>query len=704
MHKIKKILFILIYPLFIFSQNKNDTLVEKNKLIKFEDTKKIVTSKVFSNNTFSYCDTNYDGFLEINLNEISNYTLSETINQFGYEEGIFISSNGSDINLVKNISTSPIISTVCNTNGYSSLYDIAVNQNNEIFVIYDKFIFNLNNQCNVANMYDFNLDSYPNSLSFDRQNNLYFGGFDSRVYRLNNGNYTQMTSWHDFNQGYAAGDFVMYNEKMYIAWRLSGNYKLYEVTVDSNNNYISHIDLGTIPDRTYGLASELGSLYGITPNMLYKINLPNLTFETILNNISGYDWYGAAGKNEAKKFDIKIFENLSNAQNNINSLPTQWTNTVSGGQTIFVSITETLSNQNIIVPVNIVVNIPPTYNNPIKLNNCLSDPNPFTFNLRQTENYIVGNQNNVVIDYYSSQIDADNNINNLPDIITLTANSKVIYVKLTNSITNCSSICNFNLEVLNPPSYNQPNDIILCNSKNVINISFDPNSQTQIITKNQQNDNLTINYYNSISDANDGINPLSNTFLVTSSSKEIFFKIEDISLNCYSISSFNINVLQENVNNSISFQIENYEWTDNNNTIKIITDNQEAYNYSLDGINYQFENFFENLLSGEYNVFVKNISTCEFNEKNVLVLMYPHFFTPNNDGMNDIWYIKNSEKENRFQVSIFDRYGKFIKQLNSNDAVWDGTLNNQKLPADDYWFIVNRENNKTFKGHFTLKR
>lgn len=703
MYKIKKNLFFLIYPLFIFSQNENDTLVEKNKLIKFDDTKKNANSKVFSNNTFSYCDTDSDGFLEIDLNEIGNYTLSETINQFGYEEGILISSNGDSINLVSNINTSPTISTVCNTS-YSSIYDIAVNQNDEIFILYWRDILKLNDLCSMANIFDFDLSGFPNSLSFDRLNNLYFGGFNSIVYRLNNGDYSQMTTWHDFNSGYAGGDFVMYNEKMYIAWRLNGNYKLYEVTVDSNNNYLSHIDLGTIPDKTYGLASELGSLYGITPSKLYKINLPNLTFETILNNTSGYDWYGAAGKNEAKKFDIKIFESLSNAQNNINSLPAQWTNTVSGGQTIFVAITEALSNQNIIVPVNIVVNIPPTYNNPIKLNNCLSDPNPFTFNIRQTENYIIGNQSNIILDYYSSQIDADNNINNLPDIITLTANSKVIYVKLTNSITNCSSNFNFNLEVLNPPSYNQPNDIILCNSKSIINILFDPNSQTQIITKNQQNENLTINYYKSISDANDGINPLSNTFLVTSSFKEIFFRIEDVFTNCYSIGSFNINVLQENFNNYISFQIENQEWTDNNNKIKIITENQELYNYSLDGINYQLENFFENLLPGEYNVFVKNIITCEFNQKNVLVLMYPLFFTPNNDGVNDIWHIKDAEKENRIQVSIFDRYGKLIKKLNSNDVGWDGTNNNQKLPADDYWFIVNRENGKTFKGHFTLKR
>ncbi|MBW2939138.1 T9SS type B sorting domain-containing protein, partial [Aureisphaera sp. CAU 1614] len=38
---------------------------------------------------------------------------------------------------------------------------------------------------------------------------------------------------------------------------------------------------------------------------------------------------------------------------------------------------------------------------------------------------------------------------------------------------------------------------------------------------------------------------------------------------------------------------------------------------------------------------------------------------------------------------------------------WDGTYNGSPLPSSDYWFRVEYkedETNKTFTGHFTLKR
>ena len=57
------------------------------------------------------------------------------------------------------------------------------------------------------------------------------------------------------------------------------------------------------------------------------------------------------------------------------------------------------------------------------------------------------------------------------------------------------------------------------------------------------------------------------------------------------------------------------------------------------------------------------------------------------------------------KVSIFNRYGKLIKQLSVIDNYWDGTLNNQLLLSDDYWFTFKKdENTPEIKGHFSLKR
>ena len=48
--------------------------------------------------------------------------------------------------------------------------------------------------------------------------------------------------------------------------------------------------------------------------------------------------------------------------------------------------------------------------------------------------------------------------------------------------------------------------------------------------------------------------------------------------------------------------------------------------------------------------------------------------------------------------------GKFITNMNSTSQGWDGKLNGIELPADDYWFVVVREDGRTHKGHFALKR
>ena len=56
---------------------------------------------------------------------------------------------------------------------------------------------------------------------------------------------------------------------------------------------------------------------------------------------------------------------------------------------------------------------------------------------------------------------------------------------------------------------------------------------------------------------------------------------------------------------------------------------------------------------------------------------------------------------------IYDRYGKYIKQISPSTEGWDGTLNGQPLPSTDYWFTAEYQENgksKEFKSHFSLVR
>ena len=143
-----------------------------------------------------------------------------------------------------------------------------------------------------------------------------------------------------------------------------------------------------------------------------------------------------------------------------------------------------------------------------------------------------------------------------------------------------------------------------------------------------------------------------------------------------------------------------------NNSATIIATGTGVYEYSLDGINYQDENVFNNLEAGEYTVFVQDTKGCGITSKTFYVLDCPKFFTPNNDGYNDTWQIKNLDKRG-FEASkiyIFDRYGKLLKQIAPLGNGWDGIFNNTRLPSTDYWFVLELTNGKTVKGYFALIR
>lgn len=150
--------------------------------------------------------------------------------------------------------------------------------------------------------------------------------------------------------------------------------------------------------------------------------------------------------------------------------------------------------------------------------------------------------------------------------------------------------------------------------------------------------------------------------------------------------------------------VEIIDFTNDDNSLTIIYDGIGEYEFSINGIDYQDSPVFENLESGIYTVYVKDKYGCGIVDTEVYVLMYPNYFTPNGDGINDYWNIKFSSREPDLTVSIFDRYGKLLKVITGASYGWDGTFNGNQMPSSDYWFLVNRKDGKEFRGHFTLKR
>ena len=179
------------------------------------------------------------------------------------------------------------------------------------------------------------------------------------------------------------------------------------------------------------------------------------------------------------------------------------------------------------------------------------------------------------------------------------------------------------------------------------------------------------------------------------------YYLEDKIFSCdnsvtFSVLPSNIAVFQE-------IEIKDFS---NRNTVQVAVSGDGSYEYSLDGINYQQSNLFDDVTPGLRTVYVKDANGCGISEREIAVMGYPKFFTPNGDGINDYWQLTGVENllDTDAHISIYDRYGTFVTQIDPKDEGWNGDANSQMLPASDYWFRINLTDGREFKGHFALKR
>ncbi len=79
-------------------------------------------------------------------------------------------------------------------------------------------------------------------------------------------------------------------------------------------------------------------------------------------------------------------------------------------------------------------------------------------------------------------------------------------------------------------------------------------------------------------------------------------------------------------------------------------------------------------------------------------------FTPNNDGMNDYWYIPDIEQYGTISVQIYNRFGKLIYKSSAYKNDWDGTYNGTPLPDAAYYYIIKSPVKGLIKGVVNIVR
>lgn len=479
---------------------------------------------------------------------------------------------------------------------------------------------------------------------------------------------------------------------------LSSNANSFVDFFHEDGQQISSSQLNAVPNKIQNQETITARVTNTATNCysetVFKIAVTPIPTATALTDLTGCD-----DNNDgiSEYFDTSNIEALvlgnqtgmevtyfdSNGNQLISPLPNPYRNTKSNKETICVRVTNPLTGCYSETLLNLITSSQPLINQPATLYACDNDNGIGYFNTSIIENQLIGNQSGLRILYY------DENGNQLPSPLPLNYQNtnpwkQTILIRVENEINPiCYSETNLELIINELPQINLKSNYTLCDLEPSLYVATNSNFDTWQWTS--ENGSVISNSF----EAN-LINAGIYTLKVTKANNGI---------SC--VSSFSFSLAR-----SVLPKIEEVKIQDisDNNHIEIITSGEGDFEYSIDGINFQDDNSFQNLSGGVYNVQVRDKNGCGLDIREVVLVDYPKVLTPNNDGYNDHWQIDGASKFPNSKIFIYDRYGKLLKELTSNSLGWDGSFNGNQMPPDDYWFIVNLSDGRTFKGHFSLIR
>jgi gliding motility-associated-like protein len=378
---------------------------------------------------------------------------------------------------------------------------------------------------------------------------------------------------------------------------------------------------------------------------------------------------------------LEYYESQTDAQGKTNPItnPATYKNIIAANQTVFARVVNTLGCVNYAQVQLVVSDNPIATQNPIEscdLDAIQDGLTQFNLNTQITPQVIYGLGGGLTVEYYLNPTDAVSQKNQLPNLFTNTVNQQIIYARIENG-SDCFKITPETLIVNTfDPSNFQEETFPLCNGSN-INLTVDSGFSSYLWSNGSTTNTANIT------------TPGEYTVTVTNTNgckktKKFIVKASGIGL-------------------ITGAAVTDFSGAENSVLISYSGDGD--YEFSLDNNFYQDNPLFTGLNAGTYTATVRDKNGCGISMPyKVYVLDYPRFFTPNNDGYNDTWKIKNLDVLPKSTIVVFDRYGKLLNQLGSNTIGWNGTYNGKELPADDYWFIITFEDGKIIKGHFSLKR
>lgn len=110
-----------------------------------------------------------------------------------------------------------------------------------------------------------------------------------------------------------------------------------------------------------------------------------------------------------------------------------------------------------------------------------------------------------------------------------------------------------------------------------------------------------------------------------------------------------------------------------------------------------------------YKLTVVSVDGCDA-ESEATVKVIPHIvipntFTPNGDGINDLWTIKYLDSYAAGTVKIYNRNGGLVFQSKGYSKAWNGTFNGRPLPTGVYYYVIDlRDGSPVRSGEVSILR
>ncbi len=281
------------------------------------------------------------------------------------------------------------------------------------------------------------------------------------------------------------------------------------------------------------------------------------------------------------------------------------------------------------------------------VDNSVINPTKATFNLLEQSNRILANVNpNGVfypeVTYHLNELDAFSNSQRQNVLFENSENPQTLFARVADS-RGCIEVFPFSVAAVNPPILSTIENILLCFAEqNSLNYNLRQLDEQFFDNFNFLNE-TDLNYFTNQNDADLNINNIENITLQPGIDTSIYVRAEKKDSPTSCFSTSNFLIRLDD------------ETTD---------------------------------LSGRCTP------------------LFANTMTPNSDGANDYFYIKNIETYPNNEIVIYNRWGNIVYQTKGYNNKWDGTHKGKKLPVGNYYYIVNFNNssNTSHTGYVTILR